>query len=94
MFNVSFTGLLSNSIVTVDYYIGIWFEVIFMSGVINGGLAHVGGAACGHARCERRNMFGDVFRGHRHLGLCRQIILFSKINALTFYMDLSFLLSY
>ena len=54
------------------------FEVIFMSGVMNGGLAHVGGATCGHARCERRSMFGEVFREHHHLGLCRQTILFLK----------------
>ena len=59
---------LSNSIVTVDCYICVWFRMIIMSGVIIGGLAHVGGAACGHALCERTSMCCEVFREHHNLG--------------------------
>ena len=45
--------------------------MIFMSGVINGWLAHVGGTSCGHTLGERISMCGGVFRERHHLGLYR-----------------------
>ena len=52
--------------------------MIFMSGVIDLWLAHVGGATCGHALCERMSMCGEVFREHHHLELYLLTILFLK----------------